>query len=351
MDEADDGAVGAWWKRKTIVVAATHLGAAVVGLTVGLAVRGPAKSTESPWPLLDVVEEQEARAESDPVSEPWRATGPPVANVLGTNDSVILTANRVEDGIHLRWAGKIGEDITDIRVLRGEGQDGPWKLIHTAEALSVALLLSQPLEKIQEDPRKEPQKRSFMDSDVESDKMYRYVLKFTDLNGEETRACRMQYVWPDMYIRRINCGGKEVAAPDGVPWESDTLQSSGVSRWSSPKKLADVEEDMQPVYQSERWSYTSVPYRLDVRPGKYLVTLYFAEINPAFMTKGKRVFDIYVAGTRAHRGVDVFDAAGGGHIPHQLRVEVEVKSGALGVIVQGRVGGATIKGLEIRETR
>ncbi len=110
---------------------------------------------------------------------------------------------------------------------------------------------------------------------------------------------------------RINCGGGEYRSSSGVPWGADRYFCDGYRYYGDGVGLAKgpcthditrTEDD--PLYQTERWFPKRSPsdeadwsgYRIPVVPGRYRVTLHFAEI--ILSKPGERVFGVSLEGER-----------------------------------------------------
>lgn len=150
--------------------------------------------------------------------------------------------------------------------------------------------------------------------------------------------------------KRINCGGPAIESPDG-DWEPDDnrthpyLTSTG-TRTFSIKEPAPGPEELQQVYQDERWANQYIEYSVAVEPGVYEVVLHFAETNRGFQAAKKRQFDIIINSLTVAEKFDIFTAAGGSG-PFPYRQRVEVKEGPLVIRLQGHPTGPAIKGIEI----
>ena len=91
----------------------------------------------------------------------------------------------------------------------------------------------------------------------------------------------------------------------GNTWKSDHYSLGG----KITRRGAQVEGTTdQALYGSERWGYFN--YAIPVAPGKYSVTLRFAETFPGRTGRGLRVFDVYCNGTTLLKNFDVFAEAG-----------------------------------------
>ncbi|XP_050147221.1 probable LRR receptor-like serine/threonine-protein kinase At1g56140 isoform X4 [Malus sylvestris] len=140
----------------------------------------------------------------------------------------------------------------------------------------------------------------------------------------------------------INCGGKQMTGSDGILYETEdsalgaaTFNVTSTEKWAvsnaglfSDRKdpsflentLAQVTgTDVTPeLFQTSRVSPGSLRYYgLSLENGPYTVTLHFAETvyesrtSQKWQSLGRRVFDIYIQGTRMTKDLDISSAASG----------------------------------------
>ncbi|RXH98812.1 hypothetical protein DVH24_011137 [Malus domestica] len=140
----------------------------------------------------------------------------------------------------------------------------------------------------------------------------------------------------------INCGGKQMTGSDGILYETEdsalgaaTFNVTSTEKWAvsnaglfSDRKdpsflentLAQVTgTDVTPeLFQTSRVSPGSLRYYgLGLQNGPYTVTLHFAETvyesrtSQKWESLGRRVFDIYIQGTRMTKDLDISSEAGG----------------------------------------
>ncbi|CAN6683891.1 unnamed protein product [Malus baccata var. baccata] len=129
----------------------------------------------------------------------------------------------------------------------------------------------------------------------------------------------------------INCGGPQVMGRDGILYEAEdsalgpaTFSVTNTEKWANQlflvNTLAQVTgTDVTPtLFQTSRMSAGSLRYYgLGLENGPYTVTLHFAETvyeNRTSQTSkslGRRVFDIYIQGTRRTKDFDISKEAGG----------------------------------------
>ena len=236
-----------------------------------------------------------------------------------------LTAVSTGKRAFLRWSGTLERDVTMIEVLRGEGEAGKMSVIKSLTDAKI---------------------QRFVDEGLKEDTTYRYALRLVDRGKLSSKPTEPQLVRAGLFVKRINCGGDEFVGADGVPWEADKGRIAGTSIWTAKKTVAEAGE-LQSVYQTERWSYSKLRYQFALEPGKYIVTLHFAETNPRFAEPGKRKVDIVLNGKETYSDVDVA-AKVGGHRAFQLTTEAEVTEKTLVVELRKVKNGPALKGLEVR---
>jgi tetratricopeptide (TPR) repeat protein len=97
---------------------------------------------------------------------------------------------------------------------------------------------------------------------------------------------------------RINCGGGDYRAPDGIRWGRDRFFTAGVA--AEPYAGAVGGTDLDPLYQSERYFPPGAGgangYRLPLPSGHYRLTLHFAEVY--HRETGERRFEVLVEDDR-----------------------------------------------------
>ncbi len=108
-----------------------------------------------------------------------------------------------------------------------------------------------------------------------------------------------------MHPVRIAASSDSVFDSDGNLWGSDRYSLGG----KITHRGTVVENTSIPsLYGSERWG--NFNYAIPAAPGRYRVTLKFAETYPAQFRVGERVFDVYCNGVALLRDFDVFAEAG-----------------------------------------
>ena len=116
---------------------------------------------------------------------------------------------------------------------------------------------------------------------------------------------------------------------------------SGGKTYATSAAIAGTKDDG--TYQTER--YGDFDYSLAVKNGTYDVTLKFAETY--FNAAGKRVFDVKAEGKTVVDDLDLWKAAGGKNVAHDIVVPVKVKDGRLDLDFLGEVENATVSGIEV----
>ncbi len=241
-------------------------------------------------------------------------------------NTVKLQAVAGSKSVTVAWTGELEPIVNTMEIYRGEGKDGPLKKIAEVTELK---------------------KASYVDKDTKFGSEYRYQIRPRSSTGLLGEPGNIATASPLRYLKRINCGGPEIAGEDGVPWEADigdghpSLKYSGTRIWSL------VEKPTQ-LYQTERWASVGIGYEFKLEPGRYEIVLHFAETNEDFAGKGKRLFDIEINEKTVAEKVDVFTQAGGASKPWQFRKEIELKKGELEIKLMANPTGPAIKALEIR---
>jgi len=126
----------------------------------------------------------------------------------------------------------------------------------------------------------------------------------------------------------VNAGGAAYTAADGTSYlsESDAAVSVSGGRTYQTKDVIDQTAD-DDLYQSER--YGNVDYQVEVENGDYSLTLQFAEIY--WKVAGKQLFDVSVEGMNVIDNIDLFSAAGGHDIAHDIVLPVTISDGSLDI--------------------
>ena len=109
----------------------------------------------------------------------------------------------------------------------------------------------------------------------------------------------------------INAGGiTEYVDEAGNKWEVDNYKNGG-NYASTDSVIMGAGEEGSTLYQTERWfpRGTSATYEIPVltETHDYEVTLYFSE---SFINVSRRVFNVFVEGSRVLADVNIFDTVG-----------------------------------------
>lgn len=243
-------------------------------------------------------------------------------------NTIKLTA-LATDKVFLRWQGAIESDVERLFIERA-ADDGKFEPIANY-VIGGKLKMGR-----------------HIDEKVEKDIHYRYRLRLRDRGGNQSEPGPEVKVMAGAYLRRINCGGREVIGEDGIPWEADKGRRDGMGTWASRSKIKKAPNDLQGIYQTERWSNRSIIYTFDdLQPGSYSVRLLFAETNLRFSKVGKRTFDIKINDHLVRQKVDVF-ARVGANTAWDVEETVEISVRQMKILLQKVKIGPMLKGIEIR---
>jgi eukaryotic-like serine/threonine-protein kinase len=131
----------------------------------------------------------------------------------------------------------------------------------------------------------------------------------------------------------VNCGGGAVKS-DGIDWVADQTYGMDARRGFSWGFIGNgtngVRHDSpllraHPVFMDERYG-TNLGYQFDVPPGRYTVTVGFAENK--FTARNGRVFGFEVTGaTPGRQDLDIFSLAGGKDKPYTRAYSITVTAG------------------------
>ncbi|MFP6658407.1 MAG: malectin domain-containing carbohydrate-binding protein [Pirellulales bacterium] len=239
-----------------------------------------------------------------------------------------LAAASGSKAVVLSWDGTPEPDVKQLLIFRADTEDGELKQVAELDKLET---------------------KTWLDKEVKDDTKYRYALKLRDGGGHVSKPTAEAVAESGLFLRRINCGGLEIPSPDGSPWDADKGNLPGTGLFNAKTvKINGTTEQLQHLYQAERWSYQTIKYRFSVDPGQYQVTLHFAETNRIYSAAGKRTFDVYFNGEKTHAAVDVFSKAGAA-TAWQLPTKVEVQSKSLVIELRKGAAGPSLKGIEVRE--
>jgi WD40 repeat protein/tetratricopeptide (TPR) repeat protein len=155
---------------------------------------------------------------------------------------------------------------------------------------------------------------------------------------------------------RINCGGDGHAGTDGSSWLADAFYISGYRFHGDRRARAAIPftgniggTDDDPLYRTERWfpAGRTGGYSLPLPPGRYRLTLHFAELLPPPGGGPERRFDVLVGGSAVLEGFH--PGAIGPATVRKESLEVEVPNGRLeiGFAGKGNVDPA-ISAMEVR---
>jgi len=138
----------------------------------------------------------------------------------------------------------------------------------------------------------------------------------------------------------VNSGGSQYTDKSGTAYKSDRYYQGGNVRKTS-SRIAETSDDR--LYQSER--YGNFTYSIPMANGNYLVTLKFAEIY--WSSKGKRIFDVYIEGTKVISGLDIFAQVGKYH-PYGVSIPVTVTDGKLDISFSSVVDNAKVSAILVQ---
>jgi len=143
---------------------------------------------------------------------------------------------------------------------------------------------------------------------------------------------------------RIDCGGNADLSVQGKAWGRDRFWMGG----NPAKNRVEAAGGTDPVYHTERWFPAEVPakslYRVPLPPGKYRVTLGFAE--GYFRTLGKRRFDVLLEGKEILR--DFEPLRFGFATAHRESFDTLVDDGVLDIHFVPRVEDPMISTIEVQ---
>ncbi|MBI4601196.1 MAG: PQQ-binding-like beta-propeller repeat protein [Planctomycetes bacterium] len=146
---------------------------------------------------------------------------------------------------------------------------------------------------------------------------------------------------------RINCGGGEFAGQDGAAWGRDRFFTGGSEAIWFAGEVAGTEDDL--LYHSERYfppeEASSAAYRIPLLPGRYRLTLHFAEVY--FQEPGMRRFDVRVEGAKFLDDYDPRERVGFAAADRQSH-DVDVTDGVLDIEFVPRVENPKVSAIEVR---
>ncbi len=148
-------------------------------------------------------------------------------------------------------------------------------------------------------------------------------------------------------LYRVNAGGPDYTDAEGNLWLADAGYYNTGYAFSTGNAVSGT--DKTPLYQTERWDEAAAPemaYSFAVDPGRYQVTLHFAEIYDGITGAGQRVFDVAAEGQLVLDDYDIFAAAG--YLAAVAEsFEVDVADGSLDVEFLHQVENPKISAIEV----
>jgi hypothetical protein len=145
---------------------------------------------------------------------------------------------------------------------------------------------------------------------------------------------------------RINCGGGEYQATNGVVWSADFGYNTNSDSYAATQNISDTQDPE--LYQTERYG-KEVRYSLPVANGQYTLRLHFAEI---YVTQaGERFFDVEVEGETVFHNFDIAREAGAANRAIARTLPVNVTDGTMDIRLSNHQPtvpqGAKINAIEI----
>ena len=147
---------------------------------------------------------------------------------------------------------------------------------------------------------------------------------------------------PDRKDRFTIDSGALLATDAPLRHGSDAFFTGGAAKAMSGKAPTDAAGATSPVARTFREGDFS--YSIPAAPGRYTVTLTFAE--PTF-AKGERLFDVLVNGKPALTDVDVAGAATGERVAVTRSFPIEVASTGLSLTFKSKAGKAIVSAIDI----
>jgi hypothetical protein len=144
---------------------------------------------------------------------------------------------------------------------------------------------------------------------------------------------------------RIRCGGEEHRTPDGAVFGKDRFFTGGNPAGPFDVEIAGMAD--APLYLCERWfpadEMGSAGYRIPLPPGRYRVTLHFAEVW--WYAPGLRKFDAVIEGRKVLEDYDPF--AAGFATAEEKTWEVSIEDGLLEIEFLHKVNNPKVSAIEI----
>ncbi|AFH50283.1 Beta-glucanase/beta-glucan synthetase [Ignavibacterium album JCM 16511] len=170
-------------------------------------------------------------------------------------------------------------------------------------------------------------------------------VKDTFLNTMSARNLTIILTTQFSFPLKINCAGP--AALGYLPDQEFTLNSDygfmdgSSSSYSNTLQINNTDEDE--IYRSEK--YGMVTYNVRLHNGIYNVKLMFAENY--FTQAGKRIFDVYVEGSRVLQDFDIFNLVGNNTAYVKEVNTVSVNDGELNIHFAAKIDNPMINGIVI----
>ena len=158
--------------------------------------------------------------------------------------------------------------------------------------------------------------------------------------GKVSAILVTQSIPVESFVFAGNSGGPQYTYSDGTVYQSDRNYSGG-STWSSTAAISGTTND--PLYQSERCGNFS--YSIPLPNGNYTVVLRFAEIY--WSSSGRRVFDVFIEGTKVLSNFDIF-ALVGKNTAYDVSVPTTVSDGTLDIRLNTIVDNAKVSAIMVK---
>jgi|GEM_PF-158875 len=248
------------------------------------------------------------------------------------DNTIVLHATPGSKSVILTWSGEMEPIVSSLEIYRGESSEGETQKIGEVTDMLAA---------------------NYIDKEAVYGNQYRYEMRPRSREGLLGKSGTIVTGSPLKYLRRINCGGPEIASQDGVSWEADgdgehsNLITSGTATYpvTDPIRGTGIIKDL---CQTERWANGKIGYTFNVDPGRYEVLLVFAETNPHFFEAAQRPFDILINGQKVAEKVDIVTKAGGPMTSWECRNVVEITDRNLTILLAANDVGPALKAIEIR---
>jgi hypothetical protein len=155
----------------------------------------------------------------------------------------------------------------------------------------------------------------------------------------------------DGFALRIHCGSEKAwIDPRGNVWQADRTFEEG--KWGAVDgEMVDRGNiqidgtDMEPIYRTEHYGMSA--YKICCPPGKYNVTLHFAETYDQITAAGERVFAIAINGKEVVSDMDPVKMAGKPCKAVVKPFETEAPEGMLVIAFTEKEESPEINGIEI----